>query len=120
MVDLNQHPVRPSAIRHRTWIALAKEGAMFTSLTAAGRREGEVTKPAKRTKEMTMDTAHKLTLLAVTLLAAGLVLTTAEAGDVGGAAESQEALAKAAQNPIANMISVPFQNTSTSALGQRM
>lgn len=35
----------------------------------------------------------------------------------GGAAESQEALAKAAQNPVAKLISVPFQNNFNFGVG---
>jgi hypothetical protein len=39
----------------------------------------------------------------------------AESG--GGGAESQEALARAAQNPVANLISVPFQNNFNFGVG---
>ena len=48
------------------------------------------------------------------------MLTTAEAGDMGGGGtESHEALAKAAQNPIANMVSVPFQNDFNFGIGPK-
>jgi hypothetical protein len=46
-------------------------------------------------------------------------LVPAEGGDAGGGGgeESQEALAKAAQNPVAKLISVPFQNNFNFGVG---
>ena len=52
-------------------------------------------------------------------LAAGIVLqaSIANAQESTNSAASTEALAKAAQNPIANMISVPFQNNFNFGIG---
>ena len=47
-----------------------------------------------------------------------LTLAPAEPGEAGGGGgESQEALAQAAQNPVANMISVPLQNNFNFGIG---
>jgi len=47
-------------------------------------------------------------------------LAPADGGEAGGGgAESQEALAKAAQNPVAKLISVPFQNDFNFGVGPR-
>jgi hypothetical protein len=86
-----------------------------------------------------MKTTHKRNLLAAALACAFGAITTyaqtasrfdrpftlapadAPSSDAGGAGDesaSQEALAKAAQNPIANMISVPLQNNFNFGIGE--
>jgi hypothetical protein len=83
-----------------------------------------------------MNTTRKQNLIAIALGMAGLMLMTAPnlmaqdaagspaghqaptpAPAAGGSADSQEALAKAAQNPIAAMISLPFQNNFNFGIG---
>jgi hypothetical protein len=70
-----------------------------------------------------MKRTRKQNLLAIALLsaipafAADTKPSPGAGGGGGDAADSKEALAKAAQNPIANMISVPFQNNFNFRVG---